>query len=140
VREFGQALRDLAAANIFPGDLLPKNFGVSPYGRRVLFYDYDEVCYLTECNFRRIPPASNPEDELRAEPWYNVGPHDVFPEEFPTFLFNSERARSLFVEMHPELLGPDFWSDMQVKIKAGAEPELYPYPESIRFSQVAGPK
>ncbi len=134
VHEFGQALRDLAAANIFPGDLLPKNFGVSPYGR-VLFYDYDEVCYLTEVNFRRIPPAQYPEDELRAEPWYNVGPNDVFPEEFPAFLFNQESTRKLFSEMHGDLLEPAFWSGMQEKIKAGVDLDLYPYPEQIRFKR-----
>jgi isocitrate dehydrogenase kinase/phosphatase len=132
IGEFGQALRDLAAANIFPGDLLPKNFGVSPYGR-VLFYDYDEVCYLTECRFREIPAARYDEDEMRAEPWYSVGPNDVFPEEFPTFLFSDEGARRLFTEVHGDLLKPGFWIRTQENIKTGVETDLYPYPLSIRF-------
>lgn len=136
VREFGQTLRDLAAANIFPGDLLPKNFGVSPYGR-VLFYDYDEVCYLTECRFRRLPEASDPEDEMRAEPWYSVGPNDVFPEEFVKFWFADARARDYFREVHGELLSPDFWIRTQERIREGQEMDLYPYPPEIRFKTSA---
>jgi isocitrate dehydrogenase kinase/phosphatase len=133
VGEFGQALRDLAAANIFPGDMLPKNFGVSSYGR-VLFYDYDEVCYLTDCNFRPLHQSSDPDDELRSEPWYSVGPNDIFPEEFPRFLFSEAKARDLFRELYPELLTPRFWTGMQERIRAGTEPDLYPYPEEIRFN------
>lgn len=132
VREFGQALRDLAAANIFPGDLLPKNFGVSPYGR-VLFYDYDEVCYLTECNFREMHDPRHFEDEMRAEPWYTVAPNDVFPEEFSKFLFAQDGARELFREMHGDLLKPRFWSQTQANIRAGKEDDLYPYPQELRL-------
>lgn len=132
VHEFGQALRDLAAANIFPGDLLTKNFGVSPHGR-VLFYDYDEVTYLTDCRFRALPSARNLEDEMRASPWYAVGPNDVFPEEFSNFLFGDARAREIFKELHGELLTPAFWIDMQEKIRQGADTDLYPYPEEVRF-------
>lgn len=132
VQEFGQALRDLANANIFAGDLLPKNFGMSPYGR-VVFYDYDEVCYLTQCRFRRIPAARFPEDEMRAEPWYNVGKDDIFPEEFPKFLFQDERTRQLFARVHGDLLQPDFWVRTQERIASGAELDLYPYPHEIRL-------
>ncbi|STV30425.1 isocitrate dehydrogenase phosphatase [Klebsiella pneumoniae] len=69
VEEYGNAIRQLAAANIFPGDMLFKNFGVTRHGR-VVFYDYDEICYMTEVNFREIPPPRYPEDELASEPWY----------------------------------------------------------------------
>ncbi|MCM2323494.1 MAG: bifunctional isocitrate dehydrogenase kinase/phosphatase [Oligoflexia bacterium] len=132
IREYGQALRDLAAANIFPGDLLPKNFGVSPYGR-VLFYDYDEVCYLTECNFRELPAPRDDEEELRGEAWFSVGPNDIFPEEFGKFLFGDDRARELFREMHGDLLTASYWSGVQDRLRNGVETELYPYPEEIRF-------
>jgi isocitrate dehydrogenase kinase/phosphatase len=135
IREFGQALRDLAAANIFPGDMLPKNFGVSSYGR-VLFYDYDEVCYLTDCNFRPLHQSNDLDDELRSEPWYSVGPNDIFPEEFPRFLFSDAKARELFKELYGDLLSPGFWTEMQNKIRAGTEPDLYPYPEDLRFSEL----
>ncbi|MCM2277183.1 MAG: bifunctional isocitrate dehydrogenase kinase/phosphatase [Oligoflexia bacterium] len=136
LREYGQALRELAACNIFPGDILPKNFGVSPYGR-VLFYDYDEVCYLTECNFREMPSPRNEEDELRAETWYSVGPHDIFPEEFATFLFPTSEERARFRELHGELFTARFWLDAQSRVLEDIEPELYPYPPSIRFEPPA---
>lgn len=132
VREFGQTLRDLAAANIFAGDLLPKNFGVNPTGR-VLFYDYDEVCYLTECNFRRVPESRYDEDDMRAEPWYSVSTNDVFPEEFQKFLFSGNKPRELFKEMHGDLFSPDFWAETQERTRAGTEIDLYPYPDDIRF-------
>lgn len=133
VREFGQSLRDLAASNIFPGDLLPKNFGVTAYGK-VVFYDYDEVTYLTECSFREVPTARHDEDEMRAEPWYSVGAHDVFPQEFVSFLFSDERARKLFREMHSDLLTPQYWAKVQENVRKKVEVDLFPYPESIRFN------
>src|SRR5690625_1149986 len=75
IRQYGQAIRELAAANIFPGDMLFKNFGLTRLGR-VVFYDYDEIQRMTEMNFRAIPPAPNEEAEMSSEPWYPVGPND----------------------------------------------------------------
>jgi isocitrate dehydrogenase kinase/phosphatase len=132
VDEYGQAVKQLAAANIFPGDLLLKNFGVTRQGR-VVFYDYDEICYLTECNFRRIPPAPYPEYELEAEPWYSVAPADVFPEEFTTFLLTNPRVRQVFTTLHRDLLDPDFWRERQRDIRRGHLADVFPYPESKRF-------
>lgn len=86
INEYGTAIKQLAAANIFPGDMLFKNFGVTRH-KRVVFYDYDEISYMTDVNFRRIPPPRYPEDELAAEPWYSVGPNDVFPKNFQLFWF-----------------------------------------------------
>ena len=106
IREYGDAIRQLAAANIFPGDFLFKNFGVTRQGR-VVFYDYDELCYLTECNFREIPEAPYPEMEMSAEAWYTAGPDDVFPEEFATFLLTDPRIRKVFLELHRDLLDPE---------------------------------
>lgn len=132
VKGYGEAIKELAAANIFPGDLLFKNFGVTPLGR-VVFYDYDEVTYLTDCNFRKIPPPRYPEDELAAEPWYSVGPHDIFPEEFATFLLGDPRIRKAFMKYHADLLEPEFWQQKQENIKAGVFEDVFPYPPSIRF-------
>ncbi|MGF1546265.1 MAG: bifunctional isocitrate dehydrogenase kinase/phosphatase [Thiotrichales bacterium] len=129
---YGEAIKQLAAANIFPGDMLLKNFGVTPLGR-VVFYDYDEVCYLTECNFRRIPPPRYPEDEMAAEPWYSVGPMDVFPEEFERFLLNNPRIRRAFNKFHRDLLAPEFWWQRQKNIQAGIYEDVFPYPERMRF-------
>jgi isocitrate dehydrogenase kinase/phosphatase len=132
VIEYGNAIKDIASANIFPGDMLFKNFGVTRLGR-VVFYDYDEVCYLTECQFRPIPEASTPEEEMAAEPWFSVGPHDVFPEEFSTFLLGDPRVREVFMKHHADLLEPEVWQAKQDRLRAGSIEDVFPYPLSIRF-------
>jgi isocitrate dehydrogenase kinase/phosphatase len=134
VSDYGDAIRELAAANIFPGDMFLKNFGVTRQGR-VVFYDYDEICDLTECNFRRIPEAPYPEYELAAEPWYSVGPMDVFPEEFATFLLTSPKVRELFIEIHGNLLDPDYWKRQQRRVLEGHFEDVFPYPQASRFEQ-----
>ncbi|MDR2240906.1 MAG: bifunctional isocitrate dehydrogenase kinase/phosphatase [Zoogloeaceae bacterium] len=135
VREYGNAIKELAYANIFPGDMLFKNFGVTRFGR-VVFYDYDEIEYMTDCNFRRIPPAPNPEAEMSGEVWYSVGPHDVFPEEFGTFLLGNPDTRRVFMKYHADLLEPDFWQQTRQKILDGFVPDFFPYPEEIRFHKM----
>lgn len=132
VREYGNAIRELAIANIFPGDMLWKNFGVTRYGR-VVFYDYDEIEYMTDCTFRRIPPAPNPEMEMSGEVWYSVSRTDVFPEEFATFLLTSPRIREAFLRCHPDLFDAHFWQVTQEEISRGVVKDFYPYPESLRF-------
>ncbi|MFL6713547.1 MAG: bifunctional isocitrate dehydrogenase kinase/phosphatase [Sulfurifustis sp.] len=132
VIEYGNAIKDMASADIFPGDMLFKNFGVTRLGR-VVFYDYDEVCYLTECNFRNIPEASTPEEELADEPWYSVDPHDVFPEEWATFLLGDPRVREIFMKHHADLLDPAVWDAKQDRLRAGSIEDVFPYPLSIRF-------
>jgi isocitrate dehydrogenase kinase/phosphatase len=134
IRGYGEAIKELAAANIFAGDLLFKNFGVTPLGR-VVFYDYDEVVYLTDCNFRKIPPPRFPEDELASEPWYSVGPNDIFPEEFASFLLGDPRIRKAFLKYHRDLLDVDFWIDKQEKIRKGILEDVFPYPQSVRFER-----
>jgi isocitrate dehydrogenase kinase/phosphatase len=130
--EYGDAIKQMVAADIFPGDMLYKNFGVTRQGR-VVFYDYDEVAYVTECNFRRIPQARTPEDEMASEPWYAVGPNDVFPEEFGTFLLGDPRVRATFMNHHGDLLEAEFWQRKQARIRAGLLEDVFPYPESVRF-------
>ncbi|MFG0583333.1 bifunctional isocitrate dehydrogenase kinase/phosphatase [Pseudomonas sp. zjy_9] len=124
--DYGLAIKQLAAANIFPGDMLLKNFGVTRHGR-VVFYDYDEICFLTEVNFRRIPPPRFPEDEMSAEPWYSVAPNDVFPEEFPPFLFADIKQRQLFSRLHGNLYDADYWKQLQDAIRAGKVIDVFPY-------------
>jgi len=124
--DYGLAIKQLAAANIFPGDMLLKNFGVTRHGR-VVFYDYDEICFLDEVNFRRIPPPRYPEDEMAAEPWYSIAPNDVFPEEFPTFLFGDTAQRRLFNELHGELFAAEYWQSLQQAIAAGKIIDVFPY-------------
>ena len=134
VKEYGNAIRELACANIFPGDMLWKNFGVTRYGR-VVFYDYDEIEYLTDCNFRHIPEAPNPDMELSAEVWYSVAKNDIFPEEFATFLLGSDRVRSVFMKHHADLLRPEFWLRTQDRLRSGYIEDFFPYPEELRFLQ-----
>ena len=130
--EYGDAIKQMVAANMFPGDMLWKNFGMTRQGR-VVFYDYDEVAYITDCNFRRIPPPRTPEDEMSAEPWYSVGPHDVFPEEFGTFLLGNPRVRELFMKHHADLLDAGYWQERQRRIREGVLDDVFPYPETLRF-------
>ena len=132
VIEYGDAIKQMVAADIFPGDMLWKNFGVTRQNR-VVFYDYDEVAYVNDCVFRRIPPPRTPEDEMASEPWYNVGPNDVFPEEFGTFLLGDPRVRAIFEQHHGDLLDAAFWQKKQAHVRAGHFDDVFPYPESVRF-------
>ena len=114
--------------------MLYKNFGMTRQGR-VVFYDYDEVVYLTDVNFRTVPPPRTPEDEMASEPWYPVGAHDVFPEEFGTFLLGNAKVRGPFLRYHADLLSPDYWRVRQDRIRAGRFDDVFPYPESLRFGR-----
>jgi isocitrate dehydrogenase kinase/phosphatase len=130
--EYGDAIKELAGANIFPGDMLLKNFGVTRHGR-VVFYDYDEIATMLEVNFRRIPAASSPEEEMSGEPYWSVGADDVFPEQFDRFLVSDPTARAMFFERHADLIDPEFWRAKQARIRAGAQDDVFPYPAQCRF-------
>ncbi|MEI7612880.1 MAG: bifunctional isocitrate dehydrogenase kinase/phosphatase [Betaproteobacteria bacterium] len=138
VLEYGNAIREMACANIFPGDMLWKNFGMTSYNR-VVFYDYDEIEYMTDCNFRVIPEAPYPEMEMAGEPWYSVARNDIFPEEFATFLLGSPKVREAFLKYHRDLLSVDFWKSAQEKIRAGHLVSFFPYPETLRFCNTFKP-
>ncbi|HEV2150483.1 MAG TPA: bifunctional isocitrate dehydrogenase kinase/phosphatase [Longimicrobiaceae bacterium] len=137
VTDYGSAIKDLACANVFPGDLLLKNFGVSRHGR-VIFYDYDELSLLTEVRFRSLPVARNEEDEMSAEPWFSVEEGDVFPEEFLPFLVPAGPLREIFLEEHGDLLTAGFWREMQRRQEAGDIPDFYPYPQERRLHAGSG--
>jgi isocitrate dehydrogenase kinase/phosphatase len=126
VLDYGQAIKDLAAANIFTGDMLLKNFGVTRHGR-VIFYDYDELCLLTECHFRAIPQPLHDEDELSAEPWFSVGERDVFPEEFRAFLTLPGKLGEVFSAAHGDLLTVEYWLRMQRLAEQGEVVDIFPY-------------
>jgi isocitrate dehydrogenase kinase/phosphatase len=134
IREYGNAVRELAGANIFPGDLLLKNFGVTRYGR-VVFYDYDELCPLTECRFRRFPKPRHEDDEMASDPWFNVEPNDIFPEQFPTFLIPPGKPRDIFMALHGDLADAGYWIAQQERVKAGIQDDLFPYAQEMRFSK-----
>jgi isocitrate dehydrogenase kinase/phosphatase len=132
--EYGNAIKDLVAANIFPGDMLWKNFGVTRHGK-VVFYDYDEIEYLTDCNFRSVPAARNEEDEMSGEVWYTVNKGDVFPETFGPFLLGNPQVREIFMAHHAELLDPAFWQAHKQRIEAGDVIDVYPYDPARRFAR-----
>jgi len=136
MREYGDAIKELAAVNIFAGDLLFKNFGVTRFGR-VVFYDYDEIDFLTDCVFRVIPPPPPGWDEMSGDVWYPVGPHDIFPEEFETFLLTDPKTRACFRAFHADLLEPQWWQTMQREIATGRLVEVLSYPDSVRFAHAS---
>lgn len=132
--EYGNAIKQLASANIFPGDMLLKNFGVTRHGR-VVFYDYDEIVPLMECNFRRIPAPRDEAEELASQPWYTVGPNDIFPEEFRLFFSGNQRARKVFDAMHSDIYEVSFWQGLQERIRQGHVEDFFPYRRKLRFNR-----
>ncbi len=134
LRDYGNAIKELAGAGIFPGDMLLKNFGVTRHDR-IVFYDYDEIQPMEDMSFRRIPPPRSYDDEIAAEPYWSIGPTDVFPEQFERFLVSDARAREIFYEYHQDLLDAAFWSAKQAQLRAGVQEDVFPYPEELRFSR-----
>ncbi|MBT2969711.1 MAG: bifunctional isocitrate dehydrogenase kinase/phosphatase [gamma proteobacterium symbiont of Ctena orbiculata] len=132
--DWGMGIKQLMGVNIFPGDLLFKNFGVNCQGK-VVFYDYDEICYLSEVNFRKIPPPRSSLDLYRDEPWYSINPNDVFPEEFITFLTTDAKIRKMLVDLHPELFDYSYWRQAQENLAAGIQADVFPYPQRLRFQR-----
>jgi isocitrate dehydrogenase kinase/phosphatase len=134
VLDYGQCIRDLAYTDIFPGDLLLKNFGVTRHGR-VIFYDYDELCRVTDCNFRDLPQPTNPEDEMRGEAWFYVGENDVFPETFINFLAFNDSQRAALLRVHGEIVTARFWRGVQQRLRDGEVVEVLPYhPQRVRVA------
>ncbi|MBL8953838.1 MAG: bifunctional isocitrate dehydrogenase kinase/phosphatase [Myxococcaceae bacterium] len=137
VDDFARCLTELAITNLFAGDLLFKNFGVTRLGR-VVFYDYDEIDLVTRMRFRALPTSPFEEDELRGEAWYSVGPHDVFPEEWPPFLSPDPRVLSA-LKRHGHLFTPGFWNGLKEQLLSGHPGRVAPYPEAVRFSAARSP-
>ena len=136
IYDYGQAVKDLAATNIFPGDMLLKNFGVTRHGR-VVFYDYDELCLLTDCHFRELPETDDIDEEMSADPWFYVGPNDIFPEEFIRFFGLPPHLREAFLQAHGDLLSVEFWTRMQDRHRAGEVVDIFAYKQSKRLRREA---
>jgi isocitrate dehydrogenase kinase/phosphatase len=133
--EYGRAIDELINANIFPGDMLTKNFGLTRQNR-VVFYDYDEITTMDIPVFRNIPQARNEEDEMRAEPWYSVGENDVFPEEFKFFMFSNKKSDEIFLKHYGKLLQASYWQEVQQNIKQGKIKDYYPYNQEERMGEI----
>ena len=132
---YGEAIKQLIAANIFPGDMLLKNFGVTRHGR-VIFYDYDEITYMNEVNFRVKPEAITEEQIYAAEPWYAVAAGDMFPEELATFALANQRYRQAFLLHHANLLEASYWQQCQKDVANGIYSDVFPYPHHLRFCNI----
>ncbi|MGE6809481.1 bifunctional isocitrate dehydrogenase kinase/phosphatase [Pseudoalteromonas nigrifaciens] len=130
--DYGRAIKDLAGANIFPGDMLMKNFGVTRWGR-VVFYDYDEICPLTDCNFREVPQTQNALEELSSDSYFDIEPNDIFPSQFKVFFSANELAFNAFNSHHSDLFNAQFWQTCQQQVQQGYLPDVYPYKQSWRF-------
>ncbi len=123
--EYGWALKDMMAANIFPGDMLLKNFGVTRH-KRVVFYDYDEVRYLTDMSFRKLPHND----------WeVSMAPDDVFPEQLAQFAVPQAKYRDPLLKRHPELVDPTYWRRIQKHIREGVLTDVFPYEAELRFTR-----
>ena len=134
VLDYGQAIKDLARSNIFPGDLLLKNFGVSTRGRAI-FYDYDELCLLEQCRFRRVPEAREEDETRPLDEWLSVRHDDVFPELFQRFLGLPDELRDALLAAHPEIFDATWWQSLQARIAAGDHADVPPYAPSARLPQ-----
>jgi isocitrate dehydrogenase kinase/phosphatase len=137
--EYGNAIKELAAANIFPGDMLYKNFGVTRLGR-VVFYDYDEIEYMTDCTFRAVPQSRYDDEDMAGEVPYLVDKRDMFPEQWGPFLLGDDRIRAAFTKYHGDLLTPEFWNARKKRIQAGYLEDVFPYPTERRFRRRYGPQ
>ncbi len=135
VIDYGQSIKDLACSNIFPGDLLLKNFGMSRSGRAI-FYDYDELCLVTECRFRSMPKAQSDEEEMHHGAWFHVSENDVFPEQFPRFLGLDEGLLDALMQAHGEIFQVAWWQQVQARIAGGGFADVPPYAERVRLAKV----
>lgn len=133
VLDYGQSIKDLARSNIFPGDLLLKNFGITRHGRAI-FYDYDELCLVTQCRFRALPSASSNDEEMHKGAWYYVDDDDVFPEQFPRFLGLSDALRAALLAAHGEIFDVRWWLEVQARVGEGGYADLPPYADSVRLN------
>lgn len=132
VEEYGNAIIQLAQANIFPGDMMTKNFGVTRQNR-VIFYDYDEIEFLVDMKFRKKPKPETYEQIYASRPWYEIGKNDVFPEDFKRFMIGRKDVKEYFFEFHHQLFDPETWIAIQNKIRNGELIHAFPYPQSMRF-------
>jgi len=134
ILDYGQAIKDLARSNIFPGDLLLKNFGATRHGRAI-FYDYDELCLVSDCRFRSLPEPRNDEEEMHHGAWYYVADNDVFPEQFPRFLGMTQAQRDALLRAHGEIFDVRWWQALQERNRGGGFIDVPPYPESVRLER-----
>jgi isocitrate dehydrogenase kinase/phosphatase len=132
VLDYGLAIEDMARSGIFPGDLLLKNFGVSRTGR-ALFYDFDELCLVEDCHFRKVPDMHEDDETRPLDEWLYAARDDVFPELFPQFLGLPAVLREALRREHGEIFDAAWWRGVQARLRAGDYLDVAPYPETARI-------
>ena len=130
INELGLCIKQIALTNIFPGDMLHKNFGITRLGR-VIFYDYDEICWMHERNFRELPKSDDP----YALDTLSVAPNDVFPEQFEHFIVGKKQFKDILKELHGDLMTAEYWRQVQVITARKETQNFTPYSPSIRFAR-----
>lgn len=128
IDDLGTTIKEIAAAKLFPGDMLQKNFGITRHSR-VIFYDYDEICPLVERDFRDLPSQDDP----FAMDCLSVGPSDVFPEQFKHFIVTQPKHKKLLIEMHPEIFQASYWQSVKQSAKNNLSIVTLPYPKQLSF-------
>ena len=101
---------------------------------RVVFYDYDELTEIGKCNFREMPEPATIDEAMSDTPWFPLGPDDVFPDEFPSFLGLTGPLKEAFVENHSELFDASWWQETQRLVASGEIASVYPYRRELRLS------
>jgi isocitrate dehydrogenase kinase/phosphatase len=74
-----------------------------------------------------MPEPRTDAEEMSAEPWFSVGLHDVFPEEFERFIGLSGDHWATFMRHHADLLEVDFWQRTKERLQAGERIDIVPY-------------
>jgi isocitrate dehydrogenase kinase/phosphatase len=129
-RDYGMAIKEPRRSTSSP---IPAVQELSPLRARHV----PTTTIGTDCRFRTIPETPEGVDDMSDEVWYPVGPHDVFPEEFATFLLTDPEVRRAFLAFHADLLDARWWQAMQDANRDGRQIEVLSYPESIRFRRKA---
>ncbi len=97
-------------------------------------HDLDFAAVPRHAAEQRVLGDVDDDEEVASEPWFAVSPNDVFPEQFPTFLFPAGKARDIFVELHGDLATARYWIDMQEKLRTHTQADVFSYPAEKRFS------
>ena len=127
----GHCIRNNAATNIFNKDLDSRNYGVGRYGR-VFLFDYDAVEKLTDVKIRTNTDREPGEEAVPA--WFFEDGVIFLPEELEHGMqLKSTYARRCFREENADLLGVEYWQEVQQKLLRGEVPALRMYPDGAKL-------
>jgi isocitrate dehydrogenase kinase/phosphatase len=132
--DFGYFLKDIAASGVFPSDLFNIwNYGVTPWGRVVLF-DYDDVVPIERVTFREKPlPRAEFEETEAEEDWIVASEEDFFVDEIDRFSGIPEPLKGVFKSVHGDLYTLRFWQELAERLSRGELFDVVPYERGKRF-------